>query len=66
MPRGTAHTLTGILLENGLYPILRVDGGGEWRLDIGRRHRSLLGLRVRVNGTRSGFDMLDVDRIERL
>ena len=66
MPRGTAHTLTGILLENGLYPILRVDDGGEWRLDISGRYRSLLGLRVRVSGTRSGFDMLDVNRIDRV
>jgi len=66
VPRGTEHSLTGLLLESGLYPTLRVDDGGEWRLDIGQRYRHLLGLRVRVMGRRSGFDMLDVERIERL
>jgi hypothetical protein len=41
-----------------------VDDGGEWRLDISGRHHHLLGRRVRVSGTRSEFDMLDVKRIE--
>ncbi|MFC4595086.1 DUF5818 domain-containing protein [Sphingobium tyrosinilyticum] len=66
MPRGTFHTLTGILLENGSCPVLRVEDGGEWRLDIGGRYRSLLGLRVRLHGARSGFDLLDVNCIERI
>lgn len=64
MPRGTHHDLTGILLDAGPFPVLRVDDGGEWRLDVGRRHRHLLGLRVRVLGKRSDFDMIDVERIE--
>lgn len=64
MRRPTRHELTGILLENGLYPILRVRDGGEWRLDILKRHKHLLGTRVKVVGTRDGFDLLAVDHIE--
>jgi hypothetical protein len=41
-----------------------VDDGGEWRLDVSGRYHHLLGRRVRVSGTRSEFDMLDVKRIE--
>ncbi|WP_093087156.1 DUF5818 domain-containing protein [Sphingobium sp. AP50] len=65
MPRGSRHDLTGILIDNGFYPILRVADGGDWRLDVSDCFRQLLGHRVRGLGTRSGFDMLDVDRIER-
>lgn len=64
MPKGTLHEVTGVLLDNGPYPILRVFDGGEWRLDIVGRYRQLLGKHVRVIGRRSGFDLLDVDRIE--
>lgn len=64
MPRGSSHNLTGILLDGGSFPVLRVDDGGEWRLDVGRRYSHLLGHRVRVLGKRSDFDMIDVERIE--
>jgi Protein of unknown function (DUF5818) len=64
MPRGTRHELAGMLLGDGPYPVLRVADGGEWRLDCTRSCRHLLGRRVRVVGTRSDFDMLDVERIE--
>ena len=64
MPRGSQHELTGILLGGELYPLLRVDDGGEWRLDVSGRYHHLLGRRVRVSGTRSESDMLDVKRIE--
>lgn len=64
MPCGTCHDLTGILLDAGRFPVLRVDDGGEWRLDVGRRYSHLLGHRVRVRGKRSDFDMIDVERIE--
>ncbi|MGA1854110.1 DUF5818 domain-containing protein [Sphingobium sp. HT1-2] len=53
-----------MLLGDGPYPVLRVADGGEWRLDCTRSCRHLLGRRVRVVGTRSDFDMLDVERIE--
>jgi hypothetical protein len=63
MPRGTRHRLTGLLFEGTRDPVLRVDGGGEWRLDLDRPYRALLGRRVVVDGVRSGFDLLAVERI---
>lgn len=42
---------------------LHVDGGGVWALDVAWRARKLRGRRVIVEGIRSGFDRLDVDRI---
>lgn len=63
MPKGTREELTGLLLAGDCYPVLRVAGGGEWRLDISRRYRHLLGQRVCVTGLRSDFDLLDVDSI---
>ena len=64
MPRGTHHELEGLLLGNGLLPVLRGDGGGEWRLDLPNRYRKLIGRRLRVWGVRSDFDILDVERLE--
>lgn len=65
MPKGTHHELTGLLLESdGLYPILQIPDGGEWRLELTRRYRHLLGKRVSVTGVRDGFDLLAVTRIE--
>lgn len=63
MARGTRHDLVGLLLNGELYPVLRVDDGGEWRLDVGGRYHHLLGRRVRVRGTRVEFDMLDVEHM---
>jgi len=65
MHRPTRHDLVGILLENGPCPILRTPEGGEWRLEILKRYKHLLGTQVKVAGTRNGFDILAVDRIER-
>lgn len=64
MPRGTRHDLTGLLLSRDSCPVLRMDDGGEWRLEITRRHRHLLGTRVQISGTRDGFDLIAVERIE--
>lgn len=64
MPRGSQHELIGLLLGEEPYPILRMADGGEWRLDMSGRYQHLLGRRVRIVGTRSEFDMLDVKRIE--
>lgn len=63
MPRGTHHTLTGLLLDHRAYPVLHVDGGGQWQLDLPGKYRWLLGRRVVVEGTRAGFDLLDVTRV---
>jgi len=64
MPRGTQHDETGLLLREANDFVLERDDGGRWRLDVGRRAIELVGRRVRVQGTRSGFDLLDVRRID--
>ena len=42
---------------------LETDGGGIWQLDMPGSARRYLGMRVTVEGRRSGFDLLDVHRI---
>lgn len=66
MPRGTRHEEAGILRLGRLGYELEVDGGGVWRLDLIRSCRRLIGERVIVEGTRSGFDLLDVTTIRGL
>ena len=64
MPRGTRHTLTGTLRWTRLGYALEMDDGGVWRLDVGWgwKARRNLDRRVTVEGVRSGFDLLNVDR----
>jgi Protein of unknown function (DUF5818) len=66
MPRGSTHIIEGLLLGGDVYPILRPDGGGQWRLDLPWRYRKMVNRRVRVEGIRSEFDMLDVTRLTAL
>ena len=63
MPMGTRHRVTGLLLDSRRGLIIEVDGGGVYALDADRSARKYLGLRVTVEGVRSGFDRLDVDWI---
>lgn len=63
MPKGTRHIVTGILRPGRWGYALEVDGGGIWQLDVRRSARKLMGQRVTVEGIRSGFDLLDVERI---
>lgn len=65
MPRGTRHTLTGMLRWTRLGYALEMEGGGVWRLDIGWgwRVRRFVDRRVTIEGVRSGFDLLDVHRV---
>lgn len=65
MPRGTRHIVTGILRPGRWGYSLEVDGSGTWQLDVRRSARKLLGERVTVEGIRSGFDLLDVERLWR-
>lgn len=69
MPKWQPIEDTGWLNENG-GRVLRRDEGGRWRLDVGFRtawrSRKLIGKRVRIIGERSGFDLLDVERVEAL
>lgn len=67
MPMGTRHVETGRLNAAGADLVLRLDGGGTWRLDAGLlarwRARALVGRRVTVVGTRIDFDVLSIDRM---
>jgi len=63
MPMGTRHRETGLLLDSTRGLVLQVDGGGVYALDTNPDAHRLLGQRVTVEGTRSGFDRLDVDWI---
>ena len=65
MPKGVRYEEVGLLLE-GNWPanlILQRDDGGVLRLDANAAACRLVGQRVRVVGTRSDFDILDVDTI---
>ncbi len=44
-------------------PVLMLDGGGRWRLELDPGYEAWLGRRVRVEGVRSGFDRIDVETI---
>lgn len=63
MPMGSRHCVTGMLMQSARGLVVEVDGGGTYALDAPGSARKLLGQRVTVEGTRSGFDRLDVDRI---
>ncbi len=64
MPMGTHHRETGLLMMAQRGYELHVDGGGVWALDVNRSPKALLGQRVTVEGTRGGFDLLNVRTIE--
>lgn len=64
MPMGATHEIEGLVLERQGGLVLDVRDGGTWRLDVGWRARRLLGRRMRVTGTRDGFDLLAVKAIE--
>lgn len=51
---------TGILRPGRWGYALEADDGGMWQLDAPRSARGYLGRRITVEGTRSGFDLLDV------
>jgi len=63
MPLGTFHQEKGLLLRQRGRLILQRDDGGCWRLDGPEASGHLLGRRVRVEGVRSGFDVLEVSRV---
>ena len=64
MPHGTSHDETGTIWREAGYLVLLRDAGGRWRLDAPLSAERLIGKRVRVVGTRAGFDLLDVQSIE--
>lgn len=58
--------MEGMLLWEGRDLALFLDGGGRWRLDPIRGLDKLAGLRVRITGVRSDFDLLDVTAFEKV
>ena len=63
MPRGTTHWVIGTLASGNPLPLLHVDDGGVWQVDLPRGHARLIGRRVTVTGVRADFNVLDVTRI---
>ena len=63
MPRGTRYALAGTLRWTRFGYALEMDDGGVWRLDVGSGVKRLIDRAVRIEGIRSGFDLLDVQRI---
>lgn len=65
MPMGKRYEEHGLLLRgNGSGSlVLQRDDGGVWRVDADASAWRLIGLRVRVVGVRSDFDLLDVETI---
>lgn len=65
MPIGAICEDTGVIAQRDHGLILLGDEGGRWRLDATHKIKRWIGYRVRISGTRTGFDVLSVDRIER-
>jgi Protein of unknown function (DUF5818) len=63
VPLGSEHHESGLLIHGAHSLLLQRDEGGRWRLDAPRKAHRLVGRRVTIEGKRSGFDRLDVDRI---
>lgn len=54
---------TGMLVRGGDCLVLRVAGGGHWKLDDHGGIAALLGRQVEIEGSRSTFDTLACERI---
>jgi hypothetical protein len=65
MPLGTTHTAEGLLLAERGTLVLQLDGGGRWRLAATADVYARVGQRVRIEGVRAGFDLLDVQSVKR-
>ena len=63
MPVGSRHRFVGRLglARRGL--LVHVEDGGVWALHADADATALVGKRVKVDGTRSGFDRIDVEWI---
>jgi hypothetical protein len=58
---GTRYRLEGMLLLAERGPILQVDDGGVWALELFPEQRTQCGRRVLLEGVRTGFDRIAVD-----
>lgn len=66
MPVGSHHRLEGRLTQSPRGLLLRLEDQGIWALDTDPDAEALIGKRVKVEGTRSGFDRIDVEWIAAL
>lgn len=64
MPLGSRHKISGLLLTRHGSLTLEVNGGGVWRLENEPSLAKYLGRRATVEATRTGFDLLSVQRID--
>lgn len=65
MPISEPVEAVGKLGKNRQGFVLNTDGGGVWELGYVRGAGPLLGCRVRVEGTRCGFNAIACDRLWR-
>ena len=63
MPLGTRHTLTGTLRWTRHGYALETEDGGVWRLEMSGSVKPFVDRAVWIEGSRSGFDVLDVQQI---
>jgi hypothetical protein len=64
MPLYTPIDETGILMRENGIAVLVMPGGGRWRLEVVKRIKpEMWGRRVRVIGTRDGFDLIAVKKL---
>ena len=64
MPMGDRYIVEGILRRQRYGYVLEVAGGGYWFLDFGwRSARRYLDRQITVEGTRAGFNLLDVEKL---
>lgn len=54
---------TGLLVDSAQGPLLKVSGGGNWQIEPSRAVNRLIGERVTIEGTRSGFNDIACQRI---
>lgn len=63
MPVNQSVRETGLLVDSAQGPLLKVSGGGKWQIEPSRIVNRLIGERVTVEGTRSGFNDIACQRI---
>lgn len=63
MSLGNRRRLPGMLLNSARGPVLQMDDGGVYALDLDQSAQALVGQRVTIEGVRSGFDRIDVEWI---
>lgn len=63
MPINQPVRETGLLVASAQGPQLKLPGGGHWQIEPSRAVNRLIGERVTLEGTRSGFNDIACQRI---